>query len=259
MTMDSIASRLSLSIVLLLGAAAAHAGAAARCPEVDVGIPSNADPTSVASAAAALKDAPLIAYAIRDDHGYSLKQALASGMSPDVCVLDGGLVAYAAALGAVDDLRILIDHGVDPDGLRDPDGGTALLRAISTRHFDSVALLLDRGADPRVTTDSGNTALLTATSLVFDPGSAGTACQLALAKRLLAAGAAVDARLTRRGTTSLMQSALRGDADMVRLLLDHGADAAARNAKGISVLDFARKSGNAEVVAMVGAALAGKR
>lgn len=257
MITDSIASRRSSSIVLLLGMAAVHAGSATRCPEY--GASRSLESGSLESLGEALKNAPLIAFAIRDDHGDALKQALASGMSPDVCVLDGSQVASAAALGNTDDLRILLDHGVDPDALRDADGGTALLRAISTRRFDCVDILLDRGADPRVTADGGNMALLAVSILVFDPGSPAMARKLALARRLLDAGMAVDGRWKLRGTTSLMQAAARGDADMVRLLLGHGADASARNRKGTSVLDYARRSGNDQVIAIVEAALPGKR
>lgn len=248
----------NLLVAAAISACLLSAGAApiARCPDVAIGNLAKADPTSVAAAAALLEDAPAIALAIRPDHGQALTQALASGASADVCVLGGSLLAFAASMDEQDDLRILLDQGVDPDGLRTATGSTALLSAISLMRFDSVDLLLARGANPRITTDGGDTALLLLTSLVLAPDSPMRARQQALAKRLLDAGVSVDARLTVRGPTSLMQSALRGDAPLVELLLARGADASLRNAKGTSVLDFARKSGNADVIARVEAALA---
>lgn len=248
--------RLLTALVAATSLQAHCAAPAARCPDVDVGHLSKSDPTSVAGAARAMQGAPRIALAIRPDHGAALEQALASGASPDVCVLGGSLVAFAASMDDRDDLRVLLDRGVGPDSLRTATGSTALLSSISLMRFDSVDVLPARGADPRITTDGGDTALRLLTSLVLPPDSPMRARQQSLARRLLDAGVVVDARLTVRGTTSLMQSALRGDVALMRLLLDHGADASLRNVAGTSVLDFARKSGRADVVAMIEASLA---
>ena len=179
-----------------------------RCPEVP--LPPGFDPTSPASLQSKLGDAPRILLALRSDHGLALERVLAEGYSPNVCVLGGSLLAFATANRQ--DLEILLAHGASPDSPLDSNGGTALLRAIDLKRFDSVDILLAHAADPRVIADGGETALLALTALVVMPDSDEHARQMALARRLIEAGASVNGRTTVRGFTPLMQSARRGDA-----------------------------------------------
>ncbi|MGH8623563.1 MAG: MBG domain-containing protein, partial [Burkholderiales bacterium] len=72
---------------------------------------------------------------------------------------------------------------------------------------------------------------------------------LAAVVELLDLGWWVD-RPDSRGRTPLMAAALNGDVAMTRLLLQRGADPS-RRAPGGSVLDYARMTGNAEVIELL--------
>ena len=72
----------------------------------------------------------------------------------------GGWTAlmYAARQGAVEAVRTLADAGADLNAT-DPDGTTALVLAIINAHYQVAALLLDKGADPNVADTRGMAAL----------------------------------------------------------------------------------------------------
>jgi len=67
----------------------------------------------------------------------------------------------AAGNGDTETVALLLEKGADVDAT-DDFGTTALIRAADEGHTGSVALLLDRGADVNTTTDSGMTALIRA-------------------------------------------------------------------------------------------------
>jgi ankyrin repeat protein len=73
---------------------------------------------------------------------------------------------------------------------------------------------------------------------------------LHLARRLLAAGASPNV-VQQEGFTPLHEAALRGHAELVRLLLQHGADATARNAAGRSPGELAHDNGHPAVAALL--------
>ncbi len=58
-------------------------------------------------------------------------------------------------------------------------------------------------------------------------------------------------------TTPLMMAASYGTPAAVKLLLEAGADASLRNMQGLSAIDFAQRSGRAEVADMIAAAIRG--
>ena len=136
---------------------------------------------------------------------------------------------FAARQGDVDCAGLLLDAGADVDDVL-PDGTSALTVAAHSNHPALVRLLLDRGANPNVI-GSGYTALHAAV-LRGNPDSV---------RALLARGALVNSRVrhgtaTTRGSREFfLPDELTGatplwlavrflEGDIMRLLLDRGAD-----------------------------------
>lgn len=136
-------------------------------------------------------------------------------------------------------VQVLLDYGA-----RLNDRGrykvTALHYAVRGGKLPLVDFLLERGADPNVTCDRGETPLLhlARTRSQADP--------IPILERLVARGADVNAR-DESGTTLLMHLARRGDERTAFWLLDHGADPALRNRRGQSALDVCRRSASLRV------------
>ncbi len=122
-------------------------------------------------------------------------------------------------------------------------GMTPLLMAIGSGHFETAALLLDRGADPNAAplgwapihqitwirkagqAGSNNPA----------PQGSGEMGSLEFTRKLVAAGAEIDALVTKRppvgvsslnmrGATAFLLAARTADSDLMRLLVELGAD-----------------------------------
>ena len=73
-------------------------------------------------------------------------------------------------------------------------------------------------------------------------------------KLLLDHYAYIDAE-SPNGSTPLMMAAMYGSADSVRVLLDAGADVNLKNSIGLNALDFARKAGHEDAGALIAAAI----
>ena len=122
-------------------------------------------------------------------------------------------------------------------------GLNAFLLAAANAHYEIAALLVDRGADVNVAS-RGWTALhqvswvrksgIAGSNNPPPPGS-GNMTSLEFVRKLVAAGADVNARVTRRppagitrlnflGGTPFLLAARTGDADLMRLLAELGAD-----------------------------------
>lgn len=96
---------------------------------------------------------------------------------------------------------------------------------------DVVMLLIENGADILDFDEEGVT--------IFD--MAVTYDNLDIVKYLLSRGFKVDDTKRRSRFTPLMAAVCYGRIEMVKFLLEQGANANAVDAKGISVIDFARK------------------
>jgi ankyrin repeat protein len=109
---------------------------------------------------------------------------------------------YAARQGAVEAAAALADGGADLDAV-DPDGTTALALAIDNAHFDVAGLLLEKGADPNAADSTGTAALYAAVEIHRlgeapgrpAPKPTGTIDGTELVKALLDHGADPNARL----------------------------------------------------------------
>jgi len=195
--------------------------------------------------AAAEGHAPVVQMLI--EVGADFKARLASGMTP---------LLFAVREGRADAVRVLLKAGADVNepvpveggrrraigGRALPPGATPLLTAVMNGHFELAAQLLDAGADPAASL-TGYT-VLHAIVPVRKPGvgdndpapeGSGTMSSLELVRKLVAAGADVNARMTRRanlantrlnevGATPFMMAALTADAELMRELARLGAD-----------------------------------
>lgn len=100
---------------------------------------------------------------------------------------------------------------------------------------------------PKTVNSPSETKMTNATTL-FGAAEEGDAAAVA---RALAAGASADERLSKGGETPLMRAAARGHEDVVRVLLDAGADACARRADGFTPLILAVFFGHEGVVRLL--------
>ena len=174
---------------------------------------------------------------------------------------DWAALMYAARDGAPDAVRALAKGGADLNAT-DPEGTTALVRAIINSHYDTAAVLVEEGANPNITDGSAMGALYAAVDMsslgeiygmpprrVADKHSV-----LDLIDLLLTHGADVNARLKRatlmrnhtpgegtlgEGATALMRAAKNGDYRATEILLKHGADVSLKQRNGATALLFA--------------------
>jgi ankyrin repeat protein len=118
---------------------------------------------------------------------------------------------YAAEIGSLDAMRLLIDRGADVNA-QNAFGSTALMWSVSDPA--KVRLLLDHGAQVNTAARSGRTALIVA---AFTNPSA------EVVKLLLAKGAKTGV-MDRMHVTPLNAATFGNDTATVRLLLEAGAD-----------------------------------
>jgi ankyrin repeat protein len=160
----------------------------------------------------------------------------------------GGFTAlmYAARQDAQDAARALAEGGANLNE-RDPDGTTALEFAIINQHCDLAALLLEKGADPNVADNSGMNALYAAVDMVGFRGEIGRPGRalpdqlgaLDVVRLALKKGADPKAGLKKvviarhhgfgdsslgPGATPLMRAAKTADLDVMKILIEAGAD-----------------------------------
>ncbi len=170
----------------------------------------------------------------------------------------GGLtpLLLAARDGRAETALALVDLGAGIDQVSAGDRTSPLLMATINGHFDLAAALLARGADARIASDAGATPLFGVLNMQWAPKARHpqpahymqqSIGYLDLAKRMLEAGADVNARLTRTlwyttynrdllgvdrtGATPFWLAAYTLDIPAMRLLLAYGADPNIRTAK----------------------------
>ena len=156
----------------------------------------------------------------------------------------GGLtpLLYAARENCSACVDVLLKNHADID-LPDPDGVSPLVVAIMNANWDLAQQLITAGADVNQWDLFGESPLFTAVDLRnrIDGGHASIdppnkASGSAIVKLLLERGANPNMQLFfkppnvrgltyTRGTTPLIRAAFNGDLEMVKLLLQHGADA----------------------------------
>ena len=128
----------------------------------------------------------------------------------------------------------------------DPDGRTALMLAAFNGHTEIAALLLDAGARIDTRDQTGRTALMYAAS-----GENEVTVALLIKRR-----AGVNLADSEEHWTPLMFAAAEGQADVVRRLLDAGADPTAADIDGEDSVLFARSRGYPAVADLIAQAKA---
>jgi ankyrin repeat protein len=169
----------------------------------------------------------------------------ASSISP---IPRGGFTAllFAAREGDIETARVMLDAGVDID-YGDVDSATALIVALMNKQYTFAKFLIERGANVNVVDAAGRTALYAIVDIRNEDWSTlpnrtsdDPLPTLEIVQALLDRGANVDVPLVRplpgrsgmdsgdttlgAGATPLMRAARAGDAAVMRLLLEKGAD-----------------------------------
>lgn len=225
----------------------------ATCPETPQSLAY--DPSDPKSVRKAWKGAPRIVLALGLTRHEQLKALLARGETPNVCVLGASVLTLSAASGDIEEVEILLDGGADPDRPTDALGGTPLLMALDLGHWDVARLLLARGANPKAMTTGHMTSLIKLSGS-WPSAPAQRAEQVALAAYLIDHGVGVDDQLSGPGTSALMMAAIRGNEELVQLLLQRGADPRLEDRRGQTALAFTARKGHAAVAEVLASALA---
>jgi ankyrin repeat protein len=175
----------------------------------------------------------------------------------------GGMTAlmYAARQGQINAVTALAEVGANLNAV-DPEGSTAIVIAVINAHYELAARLAEKGADPNIGDAAGMAALYAAVDMMHPAsltnrppqvrtGSLSAAdLVLALLKNRADPNVALKAPLLMRqhnagdatlgaGATPLMRSAKALDIDIMKALLDHGADPKRSLANGTNTMAVA--------------------
>ncbi|XP_047084346.1 ankyrin-1-like [Lolium rigidum] len=150
----------------------------------------------------------------------------------------GGLTLLhaAAAKGLCEPLKLLLSEGNPADIMLEDHGGTPLHAAASGGHDEAMKILLEHGADPNRLMGHNITPLMLA------------CCRNSLKcmKLLIEAGADVNGSYC--GPTSLTQAVKNGFTDIVKFLLEAGADPNDPGEDGEIPIQLAAKRGDRGLV-----------
>ncbi len=176
-----------------------------------------------------------LSIAIETSHGPAARALIDAGADVALAGHAGVTPLIAAAYnGNLGVLDALLGHKADP-ATTDGTGKPAVLYA-AARGFSSIVMrLLDAGIDVNTVYANGLTVLSWAAGHAEDVPTAEGAT---LVTRLLDRGARPDVA-DDRGQTPLMIASAMDHADVVDILLAHGADRMARDAKGKTAADLA--------------------
>ncbi len=186
----------------------------------------------------------------------AVEALLAAGADPNARSARGFTpVLFAAREGHVDVLEPLVRAGADADDALPSNGMSALVLAVYNAQYDFANALLDLGADP----DAAGNGWNALHQVVWTnrpnlgrnppfPVPLGELDAFDLVRALAGAGADLDARqtgeprdgnrnmLNRIGSTPFLQAAKVADAEMMRLLVDLGADPSITTEEGVTAL-----------------------
>jgi uncharacterized protein len=127
-------------------------------------------------------------------------------------------------------------------------GATVLMRAARSADATVMRLLLEKGADPKLTTTDGNNALMFAAGVGWrDKYTRGTEAEALEALKVMV-GTGLDVRTANtKGETALHGAADRGADTIVQFLIENGADINAKSKRGYTPLDAAIGKGGIQL------------
>ena len=177
-----------------------------------------------------------------------VRKLLDAGLNPNAATKSGGTTALMMAAPDVDKMTLLLDRGADVNA-RANTRYSALMVAAQYQEADpAINLLLDRGA--QVAPPIAGTPVFNANPF-FLASYAGNAKSL---KRLLAFGGKLDDAMIAIGTsrTTAMLGAFKfGDIDVARTLLDLGAPVDFADGNGITMLGRAALNNDLEMARLL--------
>jgi ankyrin repeat protein len=164
---------------------------------------------------------------------------------------------HGVSIGKFELVKTLLDHGADPNARlkRSPSrhgftahavatGITPLGLAAFAGEGDIIRLLVDRGADMSIKSDSSRTPLLFATGIYRRRAEKAVSNEALMTAVVALVELGAKATESDAGkTTALHGAAWLRSTEMVQYLVDHGADVYAKNSRGHTPLDIADHSG----------------
>ena len=213
-------------------------------------------------------------YSLMNKHYTFAKFLLDRGANPNLVDVKGRTALYAAVdirnedwsalpsrkendpLPSIEIVKALLAHGANPNsaltqnlpgrsGMDTGDttldaGTTPFMRAARSGDYAVMKLLLEKGADPKLVTKDGSTALMFAAGVGYrDKNTRGSeADALEAVKLCLAQGMDIN-QANSKGEAPLHGAALRGADTIVQYLVEHGARLDAKTGRGFTPLDVA--------------------
>lgn len=195
-------------------------------------------------------------WAAAENNAAAVERLLAAGAERDATSAGGEFTAltFAVRAGAIDATRALLAAGA-PVNATLRDGTSLLVLAVTNAHYELAGILLAAGADPDAAAQGWTALHQIAWSRRWNMGfnlpgpvATGDLDSLELARRLVAAGADVNARVTteprdgnrnklnRIGATAFLLAAKACDLPLMRTLLELGADASITTENGTTAL-----------------------
>jgi hypothetical protein len=157
------------------------------------------------------------------------------GIEKPKSIQDPPICAFAKQ-GLLNEVQKLLSKGVDPN-TQDGRGWSPLMWATAEGHRKIVELLLEHGADPNVINYLGRSAIMYASNYGF----------YEIAKALLEKGGTPNPSSEITEHPPLSAAAHKGHLEVVKLLVEHGANVNHKGREKKTALDISMEAGHGEV------------
>lgn len=176
-----------------------------------------------------------LCFAASKGDDFLLRQLLKRGLDPNELDSYGRTALHiAASSGSEQCVRLLLENEADPNA-RDPEGRVPLWEALRRRHQSVVQLLVEAGAD----LSSGDAYFYARVAIEED--------DVKLLEEIVRYGGDVTATCCSDSATPLHRAVLDGSVQMVKFLLEHGADADREDGNGWTPRAMADRDGHGDI------------